>query len=188
MVNGLSCPAEIFPDQGSNPSPLHCQMNSQPLDHQGSPQSQSLGIPWSTGWRKITQPGSREVKCRQKTWAEISKVFKDVSKNQEGTGELVSSAQCWMFQDAIASNKNFYLLPIIMSVCMRVSVTQSCLTLCDPMDCSPPGFSVHGILQSRILEWVTIPFSRGSSWPRNWTQVSCIAGRLFAIWATREAQ
>ena len=55
-------------------------------------------------------------------------------------------------------------------------VNQSCLTLCDPMACSPPGSSVHGTLQARILEWVVIPFSRGSSWPRKKTQVSCIAG------------
>ena len=67
-----------------------------------------------------------------------------------------------------------------------VLVTQSCPTLCDPMDCSMPGSSVHGILQA-ILEWVAIPFSRGSSWLRNWIQVSCIAGRLFTVWATREA-
>ena len=65
-------------------------------------------------------------------------------------------------------------------------VSQSCLTLCDPMDCSPPGSSVHGILQARILEWVAISFSRGSSWSRNWTWVSCIAGRLFTDWATRK--
>ena len=56
------------------------------------------------------------------------------------------------------------------------------------MDCSPPGSSVHGILQARILEWVAISFSRGSSWPRNWTQVSCIAGRFLTYWATREAR
>ena len=62
-----------------------------------------------------------------------------------------------------------------------VLVAQSCLTLCNPMDWSPPGSSVHGILQARILEWVAIPFSRGSSWSRDWTQVSCIAGRFFTI-------
>ena len=66
-------------------------------------------------------------------------------------------------------------------------VAQLCPTLCDPMDCSPPGSSVHGILQARILEWVAIPFSRGSSQPRDWTQPSLIAGRFFTIWATREA-
>ena len=57
-------------------------------------------------------------------------------------------------------------------------VAQSCLTLCDPMDCSPPGSSVHRILQARILEWVAISFSRVSSQPRDWTHISCI-GRGF---------
>ena len=68
-----------------------------------------------------------------------------------------------------------------------VLVAQSYLTLCKPMDCSPPGCSVHGILQARIREWVAIPFSRRSSWPRDGTRVSCIAGRFFTVWATREA-
>ena len=49
------------------------------------------------------------------------------------------------------------------------------------MDCSPPGSSVHGILQARILEWVAMPSSRGSSWPRDWTQVSCTAGEFFPL-------
>ena len=66
-------------------------------------------------------------------------------------------------------------------------VTQSCPTLCNPMGYSLPGSSIHGILQARILEWVAIPFSRGSSQPRDWTKVSCIADRFFTIWATREA-
>ena len=55
------------------------------------------------------------------------------------------------------------------------------------MDCSLPGSSVHGILQARKLEWVAMLFSRGSSWPRNWTLVAHIAGRFFTVWATREA-
>ena len=56
-----------------------------------------------------------------------------------------------------------------------------------PLDCSQPGFSVHGGFQARILKWVATPFSRGSSQPRNQTWVSCSAGRFFAIWVTREA-
>ena len=68
-----------------------------------------------------------------------------------------------------------------------VLIEQLCLTLCNPMDYSPPVSSVHGILQASVLEWVVIPFSRGSSWPRDQTQVSSIAGRLFTILATREA-
>ena len=65
---------------------------------------------------------------------------------------------------------------------MKVKVAQLCLTLCDPMD-----YTVHGILQARILEWVAFPFSRGSSQSRDQTQVSHIAGRFFTSWATREA-
>ena len=66
-------------------------------------------------------------------------------------------------------------------------LAQPSLTLCDPVDYSLPGSPVHGILQTRILEWVAIFFSRGPSWPRDWTWVSCIAGRFFTIWATWEA-
>ena len=72
---------------------------------------------------------------------------------------------------------------VYVCVCVFVHVhaqlLQSCSTVCDPMDCSPPGSSVHGILQARIPEWVAIPFSRGSSPPRDRTQVSCIAGGFF---------
>ena len=66
-------------------------------------------------------------------------------------------------------------------------VTQSCLTLFDPMDCSPPGSSIHGIFQARILEWVAVSFSRGSFPLRDRTRASCIAGRCFTVWATGEA-
>ena len=74
------------------------------------------------------------------------------------------------------------------SVCVRVHVhmcvcAQSCPTLCNPTDCSLPVSSVHEIFQERILEWVAIPFSRGSSWPRDRTWVSCIAGRFFTLFS-----
>ena len=72
-------------------------------------------------------------------------------------------------------------------MCVHAMLFHSCTTLCDPMECSPQGFFVHGILLAGVLEWVAMPFSRGTSQPRDWTQVSCIAGRFFTIWATREA-
>ena len=72
-------------------------------------------------------------------------------------------------------------------ITLSVLVAQLCLPPCDPMDCRPPVSSVHGILYARILEWVAISFSRGSSWPRDRTRVSCIAGRSFTILATWEA-
>ena len=83
----------------------------------------------------------------------------------------------------------FYYISILMTplaamvLVVLVKVAQSCPTLCDPVD-----HTVHGILEARMLEWVAFPFSRGSSQPRDWTQVSCIAGGFFTSWATREAQ
>ena len=66
-------------------------------------------------------------------------------------------------------------------ICLLSEVAQSCLTLCDPMNCSLPGSSVHGILQAVVLEWIAISFSRGSS------QSRAIVYRLFTVWATRES-
>ena len=75
---------------------------------------------------------------------------------------------------------------VLLSVWVCIDA-QVCPTVCDPMDCKLPGSSVHGISQARILEWVAISFSEGSSWPRHRTPVSFIAGRFFTIWAIREA-
>ena len=64
---------------------------------------------------------------------------------------------------------------------VKVLIVQLCLTVCNSLDCSPQGSSVHGILRARILEWIAILFSRGSSRPRDQTQVSCIAGGFFTV-------
>ena len=77
---------------------------------------------------------------------------------------------------------------VLIEVVLKVLVAQLCPILCDPMDCSPLGSSVHRILQARILGWVVIPFSRASSRPRDQSQVSCLAGRFFTVWATREGR
>ena len=82
----------------------------------------------------------------------------------------------------IEIDQNYSLLFVVVEL-----VTQLCLTLCDSIDCNSPSSSVHGILQARILEWVAIPFSRESSEPMDRTQVSCIAGRFFTIWATAKS-
>ena len=78
-----------------------------------------------------------------------------------------------------------------MAVCVHAKSLQSCPTLCDPVDCSLPGFPVHGILQARILEWAAVPSSRGSSPPRDQTQVSsacCTSGQILYHGAPKEAQ
>ena len=88
-------------------------------------------------------------------------------------GTIILLVWCWK---DLGSNPNS-------AIYCSVKVTQSCSTLCDPTD-----YTVHGILQTRILEWVAFPFSRGSSQPRDRTQVSCIAAGFFIVSATREAQ
>ena len=93
-----------------------------------------------------------------------------------------------MVLSTIVNCNNALLQPLICgdsNVLLGVCV-QSCSTLWDPMDCSLPGFPVHGIFQARIMEWVAISFSRGSSQPRDRTQVSHTAGRHFTLWTTGE--
>ena len=80
----------------------------------------------------------------------------------------------------------WYLLIYRFKKVHRCSVTNSCLTLCHPLDCRPPGCSVHGISQAKILEWIAISYSRESSHPRDWTHVSCIGRWVLQHWATQE--
>ena len=102
------------------------------------------------------------------------------------------SALLNLLQIAFLKNQYWSTVSFVWSIqgiiCMCVcSFAKSCLTLCDPMGCSPPGSSVHGISQARILEWVAISFSRGSSQSMNQTHVSSIGRRILYQWATREA-
>ena len=79
-------------------------------------------------------------------------------------------------------------LPLFLSLSFFICVLSPVWLFATPVDCSPPGSSVHGIHQARTLEWVAISSSRGSSWPRDWTQVSCITGGFFYHRTTRESQ
>ena len=102
------------------------------------------------------------------------------------TSRLLSS---WLQSEVLALslsllNSRIIALQCCVDFCCAPLVAQSCLTLCDPTDCTLSGSYLQGILQARILEWVAIPFSRVSSRLRDWTQVSCIAGRFFTICAT----
>ena len=104
----------------------------------------------------------------------------------------VTKSQTWL--NDLSTNKHvlqLHELQPIWLLCPPLSpeteVAQLCLTLCDTMDCSLPGSSIHGIFQARVLEWVAISFSRGSSQTRDRILVSCTAGRHFTVWATRKA-
>ena len=87
---------------------------------------------------------------------------------------------CWCEVACVKETWNYLRLSSYPHVCMSAQSLQLCPTLCNPMD-----YTVRGVLQARILEWVAFPFSRGPSQPRNWTGVSCIAGEFFTNWAVR---
>ena len=87
-------------------------------------------------------------------------------------------SHCWLLQD-IEYSSLCYTVRLVTYLFYICVFAQLCLTFCDPVDCGPPGSSVHEIFQSRILEWVAISYSRGSSRPRDWTCISCIANSFF---------
>ena len=135
-----------------------------------------------------------------------SKITADGDCSHEIKRRLLLGRKVMTNLDSIFKNRDIILLtkvclvkamvfPVVMYGCEswtvkkagESEVAQSCLTLCDPVDCNLLGFSVHGILQARILEWISISFSRGSSQPRDQIRVSRIGGRHFNLWATREA-
>ena len=103
--------------------------------------------------------------------------------------EIISFGVRWKVEFCVYYFLSLWLLGrcFVCLLAMKVFIAQSCLTLCDPMDCSQPAPLSMEIAKARILEWVAIPFYKGSSYPSNWTRVSCIAGRFFTVWETREA-
>ena len=125
------------------------------------------------------------IKCQKKEWEEHCALFLIVEADVfHQTLFLSLSFKPIITITMISKTSTPKMNELLCFLCVCVLVARSCPTLCDPTNCRPPGFSVHGILQARTLEWIAIPFSRGSSWPRDRTLVSCIAGRLFTVWAT----
>ena len=108
----------------------------------------------------------------------VSMPFSQISPPSPSTSNIQSSNWIWYNQLGKIISKLSWLE---LSEKVKMLATQWCSLPATPMNCSLPGSSVHGILQARKLEWVAIPFSRGSSWPREWTKASCIAGRFFTI-------
>ena len=99
----------------------------------------------------------------------------------------VRMSRHWLHLCLLELGWRFPLLPLPFNTESESEVAQSCPTLCESMDCSLPGSSLHGILQARVLGWIAISFSRESSQPRDQTRVSRIPGRCFNLWATSEA-
>ena len=114
-----------------------------------------------------------------------SKITADGDFNHKIKRCLLLGRKAMTYLNTILKSKD-NTLPTKVFLVKWSEVALSCLTLCDPMDCSLPGSSVHGIFQAIVLEWVAISFSRGSSQPRARTRVSRIVDRRFTVWATRE--
>ena len=108
---------------------------------------------------------------------------------QKQAEETILSVKCWTTNWEVPRNTgiSIFFLFLTHGLWYIVLVTKLCPTLCDPMDCSLPGSSVHGIFQARVLEWVAISFSRASSWPRDRTCIACIGRWTLYHWATKEA-
>ena len=131
-----------------------------------------LGLPWMLYYPKLTLKDAIPTQV-QRTM--INSVFDIVN----------------FFHFLVFFNSSIIALQCCISFCYItawISYVLSCSVMSNSFDCSLPGSSVHGILQARTLEWVVMPSSGESSHPRDWTQVSLIAGRFFTTWATREAQ
>ena len=103
-------------------------------------------------------------------WMDKTVIHVNTMESYSALNKISSFAVMWMDLDSVIqteiNQKNKY--------GMCVKLIQSCPSVCDPVDCSPPGSSVHGTLQARILKWVTMPLSRGSSWPRDRSCISCL--------------
>ena len=139
--------------------------------------------------------------CFRTRWMEFGSFISGADRwNQESEFWFFFHRYMWLLNNYLRckSPQKQWLLTRVGGVCVwereterereRQRVSPSVVSNCwDPLVCSLPGFSIHGILQARILEWVGIPFSRGSSWPRDPTWITCIAGRFFTVWAPREA-
>ena len=140
---------------------------------------------------------------RKKIWSQRACIFKKnyfvfsfyflgCEMNSQSQWPLPGLCCSWLYQFASCEHLSLCHTSILAQGWMCVcSAAQLCPTLCDPMDCNPPGFSAHGIFQVRILEWVVISYSRGFSRSGDQINVSCIffiVGRFFTHWAIREAQ
>ena len=113
------------------------------------------------------------------TWTKL--LVQPECKFCPSNGEICKANNCVLFTTAILRSICRVCVCVCVCVCAR-SVAQSCLTLCNPLDCSPPDSSVLGILQARILEWVVLSSSRGFSWPRD--QLHLLYCRILYSWAT----
>ena len=159
---------------------------------QSFPVSESFPIGWlvASGGQSI-EISAAVLPINIQSWFH-SRLTGLISLLSKGRSRVLPNTMIWRhrffsIQPSLLSNSHIHTcvyVCVCVCVCVCVLVAQLCLTLCNPTDYSPPGFSVHGILQARILEWIAIPFSKRTSHLRDQTLVSLITGRFFTVWAT----
>ena len=171
----------IFLTQGLNPGLLHCKQRLYHLSHQGHPTQKSVSTKKTVNMvREIRVQYSYQLhKCLR------TKMIRHEGAEGQAGGSItsISRLKCSKrppYLNIWSGDEKGLLRSFV--VWWRFS-HQVVSDSCNPMDYSPPGSPVHGISQARMLEWVAIPFCRGSSWPRYQIQVFCIAGRFFTNWA-----
>ena len=190
--SGLPCPPPgDVPDPGIEPGSLALQADSWPSEPPGKPlwsrelwssqalyKTSTINI-WSCVELKHTKT-SKKTTTLQCYWIclLVLQVCVCMCVCVVWGEKLESSYPTVPTQSMSSRVPKTQLAPIIIFLEWTLTVAQSCLILCDPMDCSPLGSSVHGILQARIPEWVAIPFSRGSFWLRDQTQFACIGRQI----------
>ena len=134
-------------------------------------------------YTQILNSKKRFIHSKGTTCCRVFFEWKDRSLLQPSDGIYMSSEFSLLFPEVWGLEASGEVAETLVNCCL---VAKSCLTLCDPMDCSSPGSSVHEISQTRILEWIAISFSRRSCWLRDWTHVSCIGRKVLYHWATLE--
>ena len=136
-------------------------------------------------WRKNTNRQEARQSVLIRNWAVYSKWEGEMTGINRNQGTVLCSALEILANTKNTKNEQCDSLTLFLQnaplYLLKVKLAQSCPTLCDPRD-----YTVYGILQARILEWIAVPFSRRSSQPRDQTEVSCTAGWFFTSWATRE--
>ena len=159
---------------GGNGNPLQYSCLENPMDR-GAWWATVLGV--GHDWSDLAHVHFVEWKKQNSSFAHVSMILM-----------FYICSQLASFVDYISSLTSFLAqtLHLPWSEVKWSDVAQSCPTLCDLMNCRLPDFSIHGIFQAIVLEWIAISFSRGSSQPRDRTWVSCIVDRHFTVWVTRE--
>ena len=130
-------------------------------------------IPWSRKWQPtpVFLPGKSHGQTSLEGYSPWGRKESNMTEHAHTHTFLMPIIIWWDFpRGSLVKN-----LPEMQECCVCAKSLQSCLTLCDPLDCSPPGSSVHGILQARLLKWVAMPSCRGSSRPRNQTHISYVS-------------